>query len=166
MTITGIVQSTPTGYYLVNSDNTAMHSLHPGNQQVIETLKRLKSSDFISGSGDFINGRYVLENLDFVGLSELIGTWISDNGNWLKVNSFSKLSLYTLIDTRVALKTNLNYSIAPDSGNAWKVFLSDEKEVILATLILDQKQAVLKIYSSDSGEVVKEIELHKLSSYN
>lgn len=166
VTIVGLVHSTPSGYYLIDNENGIQRKLHPGNQQVIDTLARLKSADFISGNGDFINGEYVLENLDFVGLSELIGTWVSPHGSWMKFNSFSNLSVYTLTEERVAHRANLHYSIAPDSGHEWKVFLSDAKEVILASLLLKNNQASLKIYNSDSGEVVKVIELRKLGTYN
>jgi hypothetical protein len=114
--------------------------------------------DLISGMGEKkSNGSIYLRTVEYVGLRELLGFWSSEN-QYFEFRDFKNLNLYKSVGKKVK---SLHYSTAPGMGDSWKVFITDENTIILSTLRIDNDEALLTFYNTDTGKVTGEVKLKK-----
>jgi hypothetical protein len=148
------------------------------SNEVLAHIKKLNPGDEITASGDknFIDCSVVLESIDYVGLRRLLGMWLS-NEALIKVKDFSSLSFYPLerssslgqhvnnygltSTSEVATAVDYTYSLTPSEGKEWVLFLSDSTKTLFATISLSKGSAVMKIYDSESGVVLKTLRMTK-----
>lgn len=163
-TFAGILNIKNDGYYLVDSNLNTDIPLKAGTTVVKDKLALLKTRDFVMGAGEMINNVWVVNSIDFVGLRDLIGLWMG-NTTYLNFKDFSRVHIYH--PGKITEQSDLNYSISPGQKNQWKVFFSNESQVVLSTLILnDNQSATIQFYDSETGEVNAKIDLKKLTSNN
>lgn len=131
------------------------------NNDVKMQLTKLKSRDFISGIGHMIGANTVrLETIDFVGLSNFLGLWVSPMGLF-QVTDFSSLSLYSTHSN--TSKAALNYSITPADGASWGMFLTDANQIYYSNLTVTESKASIRFFDTQTGAFQKEVALSKIS---
>jgi hypothetical protein len=165
--ISSFAVQTFSGYIVQNGNH---RSLKSGNQQyalvafnsdVSNQLFKLRNRDFISGIGTALNGNTVrLETIDFVGLSNFLGLWMSPMGLF-QVTDFSSLSLYKSKSS--SAKSALNYSITPNDGASWGMFLTDSDQIYFSNLTITESKASIRFFDTQTGAFQKEVALSKIS---
>lgn len=160
VSMTGYVKVTDQGLYLQTPGNTDWIEMRAGTAEAKRTLDRMNSQDFVQGQGDFSGSVFVMKSVDFVGLYNLLGPWHSKSDRALvNFESFNTVSIFnprTLGYDRVAI---FDYSVAPDSGSHWKMFVSGNKKVSIASLKVEQNRLVLQFINLDTGAFEKPLEL-------
>lgn len=137
-------------------------------------LKKLKQHDFIRASGEINNKVLLLNRIEQVGLTQLLGKWVNETDAVLfDFRSYSDLTLAYEFLTISLKKINLttkynyyNYVVAPALGSGWRIFLTDDKTVSLGSLFLDQQMAKIELYSPENGQVIQTINLKKKGPQN
>lgn len=142
-------------------------SVRPVYQSVISQLVKLKSGDIFQGNGHVreleSGGRIVmLESIDFVGLKNLLGTWMASNSALVDFIDFDRVQVQ--MPSGLGLKRyHLTYSLAPSRESDWMIFLHSSESVILGSLKLNSRTAVIEfIESQDSTHRASPIELIRI----
>jgi len=167
ISISSLAVQTFSGYIIQNGPQKALkigsqqYALIAENNDVKAQLYKLKSRDFISGLGSTIAGNTVrLETIDFVGLANFLGLWMSPLGLF-QVTDFSSLSLYSTASS--SSKSALNYSITPADGNAWGMFLTDADQIYYSNLTVSESKAYIRFFDVQTGAFQREVALSKIS---
>lgn len=167
ISVTSLAVQTFSGYIVQTGPHKALkvgsqqYLLIAENSDVKSQLLKLKSRDFISGLGSTVSGNTVrLETIDFVGLANFLGLWMSPLG-LLQVTDFSSLSLYSTSSS--SSKSALNYSITPADGNVWGMFLTDAKQIYFSNLTVTESKASIRFFDVQSGAFQREVALSKIS---
>jgi hypothetical protein len=135
------------------------------NHSIFLTISQLETDDYISGSA-FLDpeNRLRISSIDFVGLKRLLGLW-SNNQGIINFQNFNDVSLWNFEKTKDVKywgPFNYIYSITPDDEGKWKIFFSDEDNVILALLnCADKNHITISIYNSNDGSIDKVYELER-----
>lgn len=173
--IVGMVERDASGYHLkIDKDQTcAKYKIEAKFQDVIAGLQKLSAGDTITATGILSHETCsaFIDSIDYVGLKKLLGHWYSRAGI-LTVHDFNSMSFYP-----ISIKTFHNaafykaedpidyrYSVTPTEGKEWVVFLSDKKSTTFATIQFirgSQGSAVMKIYDSDNGKVIRTMHMAK-----
>lgn len=133
------------------------------NSDVRVQLLKLRSNDFISGIGHSLSTGIVrLDTIDFVGLSNFLGTWASSMGIF-QVQDFSSLSLYSAGQVSKPKPASLNYSITPADGNSWGMFLTDTDRIYFSKLVVAESRASIRFFDTQTGAFKREVMLSKIS---
>lgn len=129
-----------------------------------KALSLLKKDDYIVGYGSLRGpSELSLDTVDYVGLRQLLGFWIEPGQTIFNFENFKQVSVVNLSqDLERLFKKNYDYIIAPGDENSWKIFLSDEKSVKLARLILARDLMSLELYDSDTGDVIQKMTLRRI----
>ncbi|MCK6595146.1 MAG: hypothetical protein L6Q37_05255 [Bdellovibrionaceae bacterium] len=152
------------GLKILKKDNLKF-TLTAESAEIKTQIDKLKTNDFISGIG-IANTNQVLnvQSIDFIGLGQFVGLWLSPMGLF-NVANFTDLQIY-VPQKDMSLKNpkaNMNYSITPGSGNSWVLFLSDEKQIYYSNLYMNERKAVIRFYSTETGAFLSEISMNKLN---
>jgi hypothetical protein len=129
-------------------------ALKPVYQNVLTQLNKLKSGDTLQGSGHFRGSEsgdrvVMLESIDFVGVRNLLGTWIARNSAVVDFIDFDRVRV--LMPSAIGLKRyHLTYSLAPSNESDWMIFLRDSESVVLGSLNLTKKRVVIDFVEPES----------------
>lgn len=134
------------------------------NNDVRLQLLKLRSNDFISGIGHPMGNNVVrLETIDFVGLNNFLGMWMSPMGIF-QVQNFSSLSVHSANQSSLPKQTaSLNYSITPADGNSWGMFLTDAEKIYFSSLTVAESRATIRFFDTQTGAFQREVTLSKIS---
>ena len=160
--LNGFVTLVRDQYTYIDPQTNRRFTIKPTKVDTQESLKKLKNLDFFQGQGDFSGDDLLLDTIDFVGLRRLLGLWTADSSAIMDFQNYSKVVVYRSPILPSTSKSLLQYSIAPSSGTDWKIFFTDDKDVLLASLVLQDARASLKFFDLQSGEVVKTVEMSRL----
>lgn len=167
ISVTSLAVQTFSGYIVQNGHQKALklgsqvYILIAANNDVKAQLNKLKSRDFVSGLGNTVSNNTVrLETIDFVGLANFLGLWMSPLGLF-QVTDFSSLSLYSTASS--SSKSALNYSITPADGNAWGMFLTDSDQIYYSNLTVTESKASIRFFDVQTGAFQREVALSKIS---
>lgn len=138
------------------------------------TLSALKTGDYVVVTGTLSDSRrdgkideVNVDAIESVGLSDLIGTWRSPKLQFVRFENYNTVSLFrpqTLKTTsnRMSLAKfrDLNYSLAPDIGSSYSIFLADKRStpknrgsVYVGRIQLQNSEALtLEIFNPKTGE--------------
>lgn len=151
---------------LIGSSEAPLN-VRPVYQSVVSQLDKLKSGDIFQGNGHVrqldSGGRVVmLESIDFVGLKNLLGTWMASNSALVDFIDFDRVQVQ--MPSGLGLKRyHLTYSLAPSRESDWMIFLHSSESVILGSLTLNSRTAVIEfIESQDSTHRSSPIELIRI----
>jgi hypothetical protein len=134
-------------------------------RSIFQTIIQLESGDYISGAA-FIDpeGKLLVTSIDFVGLKRLLGVW-SDKHHVMNFDSINTMNFWNFekgLIWKYWGPFGYAYSITPDDEGKWKVFFSDDKNVMLALLhCIDKNHITISIYNSNDGSIDKVYELEK-----
>lgn len=157
--ISGLVKKQNESYYFLKTESSTPILIRPTKSEVINSLKKLSNFDFFQGQGSEINGILALDSVDFVGLQSLLGVWSGNESSVFEFKSFQKLVTYKQFLNFLIPSEKIDYSIAPSSGADWKIFFTNIDSVLLASLTISKKRAVLRFYDLETGDISKLIEL-------
>ncbi len=150
--------------YLEIDGKTSQSYLIRAKNETAAELKRLKTDDYLVGTGNIINDEEIfLENISYVGLTEILGLWKS-NYDFMDFENFSRVKFYDYVDATKVGSVTLNYTLTPAKGQSWRVYFTDGNSVTLATLILDSDKAQLTIFNSQTGQIERTLNLTRINS--
>lgn len=161
--ISGYVTTCAGNLVLVSEDQQTKTPIRAFNTQSATDLARLSFGDFLTATGEYSDSTFVVTNVDFVGLKQLIGVWLAGS-NVVNFSSFTNVTARTLISKRKNA-VDLTYSLSPGETDSWRIFFSDNDNILLGTLTLKKNTAALQFIDSDTGELSKVIELKKIQGY-
>jgi hypothetical protein len=135
---------------------------------VQESLARLDNGDFVSGNGtlDTTNKKISVQSIDYVGLQKLLGPWVGTDGtivfkDYTTMRFIPRFRDLTL-DTRLArYQREFRYSVSPKDSNEWALFMSDSMNTTFATVEFTKNKIILKIFESESGNIVRTLKLER-----
>ena len=155
--------------FFFNPQNSKLvYEVYALNTDVNESLNRLDNGDFISGSGtlDPQCNKINIQSIDYVGLQKLLGPWITGDGT-LVFKDFSTMRFTPRfgelkVDTRLSwYQKEFHYSISPKDSNEWALFMSDDTNTTFATVEFTRKRIIMKIFESESGNIVRTLKLER-----
>lgn len=162
--VTGTVKLEDGRHYLQPSGSREWYEMRPATEEARQNLDRLQSQDYYQGQGEFFGATLLVQTVDFVGLYSLLGPWRSKQDRALVTfENYNTLSIFnprTLGYDRVAM---FAYSVAPDSGSRWKIFVSGAQSVSIASLKIEEDRLVLQFINLDTGAFEKPVELVRKS---
>lgn len=171
--ISGSIVKESTSYYLVADSGCVRYLIKPQNAETAQTMVKLRSGDQLRASGNLSANtcEATLHSIDFVGLQSLLGYWKSDDGMY-SIRNFSMLQFFPEGSEEIVngkyhdsiIPVTYHYSIVPAMGKDWVVFLSDNQDTQFATIRLNKNSATLKIFDSETGNMVSQKHLSKWSS--
>jgi hypothetical protein len=108
--------------------------------QIRSALLDLKTGDYVVVTGTLSNAtasgikdQISVDAIESVGLSDLLGTWRNANGQVIRFESFNSAALYrqnihfgSAEPTDFAKYKDLSYSLAPEHGSAYSIFLAEK----------------------------------------
>lgn len=150
-------------YSLTTIDQGKKITLRAFNTQTTADLSRLKTGDLLSASGEYSGDVFVVTHVDFVGLRELLGVWLSGN-NIMNFQSFTNVTAH-LINLDKPVSVSMTYSLSPGETNSWRIYFSDKNDIILGTITIKKNTAALQFVDTETGEMSKVIELKKIQGY-
>jgi len=148
---------------LTSFDQRTVTPLRAFNSQTTGDLLRLSTGDLLAATGEYSGSTFVVTSVDFVGLQELLGVWLSGN-NMVNFESFTSVKAH-LSTMKKPLSFSMTYSLSPGETNSWRVFFSDKNDVLLGSLTLKKNTAALQFIDAETGETSKVIELRKTPAY-
>jgi len=168
--VRGFVHTEPSGeLYLTVRTSSVPLKIVPVGLTLLGDLSKLRDGDFIIGSGTLnANEKTVLlEAIESVGLQEVLGIWRADNWDVFEFRDFSRLNLYRPTADpgraiRLAKIHELSYVLAPERGDSYSIFLSDDRSVQVGTLKVRDKNILLSVFDT-SGRIMSNISLSPLS---
>lgn len=170
--VTGRIERIGSRSFLKTSiaDACNVYQLESNSEEASGSIHKLSTGDSLTASGVINNTSCTvyIDSVDYVGLKDLLGYWYGKDG-YVKVRDFTSISVYS--DQLGNLKRNnsparmdsieFRYSITPSNGKEWVLFLSTAESTTFATIDLQKKSAVIKIFDSENGSLVRTINLSK-----
>ncbi len=158
--IEGHLHRDPSGLTIHLTKDHKIYRLASLTQEVVQTIDRLITYDFIRGQGEIRNDQILLETVDFIGLRKLIGSWSLKDGSFLTFDDFLSAS-FTIPDFIFPDKVaDLSYSIGPGETDQWHIFFTNG--VWIRHGVFEIRNSILKLRLYDShGALKKPIELTK-----
>jgi hypothetical protein len=165
-----LIRKSPDSVFIRLVDSNESLTLKPVYQAVLTQLNKLKSGDVLKGSGHFRDSDsgervVMLESIDFVGVRDLLGTWMAPNSALVDFIDFDRIRVK--LPAFVGIKPyQLTYSLAPSSNESdWMIFLRDSESVVLGSLKLTGRRAIIDLVESDpSHEGGTSIELIRVGN--
>ena len=178
-TVSGFIGKTADGLFLVPQNSANRYVLVAGNEDVRASLDRLDKGDFITGQGSFdsVDQRWTVNSIDYVGLKKLLGRWVGGDGvmvfeDFSRMKYSPRLAKQSVGSTPYDYEKDFRYTLSPSDGEEWALFLSDSKSTTFATVefeagnsltSLNQSKIniVMKIYESESGNIIRTLKLER-----
>ncbi len=147
------------GYFLVDTKTQVASPLIPSTLDAKDALNQLEPMDFLSGYACLSFDSFVLNRVEFVGLHRLIGKWSSTIAVDVSFRDFNRVSF-----GRGAGRGNqFRYALVPYQKNQWRVFLSDDLSVMMGTISIDHRTAVMELFDPDTGNLEERFALKKVN---
>lgn len=168
-TFKGYVGNTSTTFYFSpHMSGDQGYTIETNTTDVQDSLNRLSEGDYITGNGfvDENNKKIRIDSIQYVGLRRLLGPWKSDEG-LMVFKDFTTMRFFpNYTDQPQGVEaTNhqqeFRYSLSPSNSGAWILFLSDSKSTTFATVEFDSANILLKIFESESGNILRTLILER-----
>jgi hypothetical protein len=166
--IRGFIRTDSDGVvYLDVSANEPPYRIE-ASPQTERDIRNLKLGDFLVARGSLDKTESVahVDVIETVGLRGLIGPWQSRSKKVYEFQDFSRLNLYRELRdaTGVTLSKfkQLNYSVAPEAGGRYSIFMSDNRSVQIGFLDFQARGIQLTVIDPKTGRVSENISLSPL----
>lgn len=171
----GLIQKDSSGkIYLTDKSRTTPYEIESLYTSTKEQLDRLKTNDFISIQADvgLTENTLLIYSINFVGLSDLLGLWKSDEENCYFFDSFNTLKVYAASTNSKCempyLKSvkkrirSFSYFINPGVTN-WYMVISDNRTSLAAELVMliPQTSIQLRLFDDMTGDVLSILTLRR-----
>lgn len=166
ITVRGLID-TASGKLSLVTKYDVIYQLETYNSNVRYDLTRLRQGDYLVARGnvDEISKRVTIEAIESLGLRELIGTWSSTRLEVYEFQDFTRLNLYVPNQARdsIEIAGKYNYAVAPDHGDRYSIFLSDNRSVLVGTFEFKNQRLQLTVLDPKTGRVSQNISLSPLT---
>lgn len=150
--VTGYVVIKDTTKFIQRIGDARLYELRPATTESSRNLDRLSDNDFLQGQGEFREGVFLLQTVDFVGLFHLLGPWQSPQDQTLVTfETYNQVSIYNPRTSGYDHMNLFGYSVAPTSGMDWQIFVSGRRSVSIASLKLESDRLTLQFINLDTG---------------
>lgn len=150
--------------YLQVSPETPLYEIRPLTQEASRNLERLVDNDVLRGQGEFSGDLFLLQSLDFVGLSHLLGAWHSiQDQSMVTFEDYSTLSVLNPRTLGLNRMVVFDYSVAPDRGDQWRMFVTGTRNVAIANMQLQPTRMILQFINLETGALEPPLELVRKS---
>lgn len=171
----GLIQKDPAGkVYLSDKSRTTPYEVDSLYLSTKEQLNRLKTNDFVSVQAEIglTENTLLIYSINFIGLSDLIGLWKSDEDNCYYFESFNTLKVYSVSTKgtcempylkRVKKRmVSFSYFINPGIKN-WYLVISNNFTNMAAELIVinPQNSIQLRLFDDASGDILSIMTLRR-----
>lgn len=125
-----------------------------------ETLSKLHDGDCLVGSGTRNLDQVFIQHIDSIQLKSLLGAWRSSNWQ-MNFQNFYSVVITDLSDGGSSAPDNYSYSLAPNPGTGWNIFLSLNNKVQAGRLNLSAETLSLQLVDANTGELLNPIILNR-----
>lgn len=164
--IRGLIDTSSGSLAVLTREGVHYH-LTTASAQVKAGLVRLQQGDFLvaRGSIDELSRRVRIEAIESLGLKTLIGTWTSERSEVYEFRDFTRLNLYIPDQgwKKIEIAGQYHYSVAPDRGSRYSIFLSDNKSVLVGSFEFKERNLHLTLLDPKTGRVSQNISLSPLT---
>lgn len=153
--------------YLVQNDGASVpFSITGSTPQIQANLDALKPGDYVVARGTLNRTAASIDAIESLGLQSLLGQWTDGRTAVYEFKDFSQLNLYlpNANSGQVVQAGSFQYSIAPDQGTRYQIFLSNAQAVTLGSLQLAKNQIVINLIDPKTGQVSPDIVLSPLNA--
>lgn len=170
-TIRGVVKKIKgdNATYLVVEGNPTSFKIVANSPSVISGALKLNDGDSLTARGRLIpeKGEAFLFGIESVGLKSLIGVWHSPRWEVYEFRDFSRLNLYVVRSAptgkyKIKKSRELAYVIAPESGDRYSIFMSDNRNVLAGSLQMNKGQVDIMLFDTMTGQATENISLKPL----
>ena len=136
------------------------------SQLTQQTLNKLESGDFISAQGKVESSTVIIQQIDFVGLNKILGSWSAENQDIFNFETYFDLKLHTQQVKSLGPRNStiaLKYSMAPSQGKKWSLFMVGNKKIILGELKFVRQKIKITLLNQQTGETAQQITLTPIS---
>ena len=153
------------GDIYVQTDDQRMVKVTGANTQVQADLYNLKSGDYLVARGTVTGSTASIDSIESLGLQALVGSWTTENLEVYEFRDFTRLNLYLPDQTsdEIVKAGEFNYSLAPDSGSRYQLFLSSSQTVTVGSLEFRKNHLVLTVIDPATGISSPDIVLSPLA---
>lgn len=152
---------------LVQNDDGSQSQLKISGStpQVQNNLNQLKNGDYLVARGTVGAADVSIDAIESLGLQALVGMWATPKCEVYEFQDFTRLNLYVPNDTRsdVVKAGEFQYSIAPDEGSRYQLFLSTSGSVTVGSLQFRKSHLVLNVIDPKTGQSSADIVLSPLA---
>lgn len=162
-TYSGIISMGSNGTQFTDSTTKATYSLTSATPLIATYINKLNSGDFISVDGTLNSQKtnITINSLNYVGLSVILGTWMGNDFYFYDFSSYTEFSISKKIDHNSYVRSNYTYIVNP-TANSWNVLISGTYGSYVASLnIYSDKAAEIELYDSETGDILKTVQLRK-----
>ncbi|MES2965583.1 MAG: hypothetical protein V4760_17005 [Bdellovibrionota bacterium] len=167
--IRGFIRTSHDGsVYLDVSAGEPPFRIEARHAQTEKDIRNLKLGDFLVARGTLDRGTAIahVDTIETVGLRGLIGPWQSGSKRVYEFEDFSRLNLYRELrdSTGVTLSRfkQMNYTVAPEAGGRYSIFMSDNRSVQIGFLDFEDDGIELTVIDPKTGRVSENISLSPL----
>lgn len=166
ITVRGLID-TASGTLSLVTKYDVIYTVDSLNPNIKYDLARLRQGDFLVARGnvDELTKTVTIEAIESLGLRELIGTWSSSRLEVYEFQDFTRLNLYVPNQARdsIEIAGKYNYAVAPDHGDRYSIFLSDNRSVLVGSFEFKNQRLQLTVLDPKTGRVSQNISLSPLT---
>lgn len=138
----------------IKSDNTLIQ----------EMITKLETGDYIDASGQKWAHSIVIESIRYVGLSRILGQWISQSLEVYNFQSFTELYLTpSSITLNVQPRQKFTYTILPGREDKWSAVFLNDQQAQVGHLVFNANGSVkIEVLNPETGRVQRVIVLVRM----
>lgn len=129
-------------------------------------INKLSSGDFISieGSKNTDQTTMTIQSFNYIGLSALLGNWVSEDSYCYNFSSFTEFSISPKSVGKkcvTSLSPNFTYIISP-GATSWVMLISGERYSYVGDLrFISTRELEIHLYDSETGDILSYLRLRK-----
>ena len=150
-----------------NEDGTqTLLKMAAANPSVQANIDMLKNGDYLVARGTSNADSVQVDSIESLGLQALVGLWATQKYEVYEFQDFTRLNLYVPNDNHsdVVKAGEFQYSVAPDQGTRYSIFLSNTDSITVGSLEFRKHHLVLNVIDPKTGQVSADIVLSPLAS--
>lgn len=164
----GHVEKIKNRYYFTGTKDPKRLILSGTTPIVATYLNKLDTGDFISIEGSRTGGSETLmvKSINYVGLQQMIGTWLTEDLNDCYIfSSYTEFSIARRIGN-ICLNVDedvYNYFVNP-SSKKWILLISGQNDSYVGDIQVSALNRMeIKLYDSDNGSILRQLSLRKIA---
>jgi hypothetical protein len=136
------------------------------NPAVQANIDLLKNGDYLVARGTLGPGSVQVDAIESLGLQAIVGVWATSKYEVYEFRDFTRLNLYIPNDnhSNVVKAGEFQYSVAPDQGAKYSIFLSGTNSVTVGSIEFRNHNLLLNVIDPKTGQVSADIVLSPLAS--
>lgn len=171
--IHGFIQKNGTARSLRVANKNATETIltmTAANPTIQASIDMLKNGDYLVARGTSNSSSVQVDAIESLGLQALVGKWSTSRDEVYDFRDFTSLNLYVPSETangekgEVVKAGEFQYSVAPDQGARYSIFLSNAASVTVGSIEFHNRQLILNVIDPTTGQVSADILLSPLAT--